>query len=842
MPPAVAFGPTHTFLRGLAAYAFASFWHRVLVLVADDDTDNGDSLEDRVPREGTPCIVVANHWNSAADVAVLSCYFPHYRKLHYWAKSTLFAPGLPRKILLDAGNIPVDRKTKDNQKLFAATFDALKAGEAIVVFPEGGSETVHTLPPLKDGASWAALEYAKNIRDPVQARVFSDGSPCTHDVRDVVLSVAGIAYTDKSKYRGCATMEFGPNIDITPYVDEFLEHPKSAVKKLTARIHAELTKVTVNAPDWDSRHAAMMARKILWPDDRKLPLRNLRKIDQALVDLFAAPEPSRALRRLRRLLTMYRDELNATGLSHLSLSALPLPATLDPDVPHPLPTRFRVIGSVLLSTLACLARLPFFALPLVVHLPVYLFARYASSGALEEDKAQNKVAIGLVLALATYAAFFAVACALLWTSVAWGGAIVIALVGTVAFVAYHNRLVDANYRQFQRLIALWTVLFALWTPVARDEADHFLHRVHPALSLSPHPGIRLGNSSDLPYDDDGDGDDDRRALLYSAAAGGQGGEGEGAGDDGEDAAEDDDDDDDDDQYRRRPAREPLPSPVLFSEQDRLLGGPARQAQPNRVRDRNRDGERDGERDCAETTIEMPPLGSGIVPAESTCSSRAPSLSPRRDRDRARDRDRDRAGGRGPRAQALRVRQLLRLRVEVVQALGEALFPPGTDAVDDDDQDDDDDAEGVRALEAVHIDVDVPVSGASSAAEPAPAPAPWPASGSSASASASASASVSVGTTTRRRSLSSSSPAPPAAPWPRPRPPLDGWGEALGEGEGEGEREGEMTASAARARAVGVRMRALGWRGSGLGLGRGGGAARLGAGAAAAAVVRPARGR
>jgi len=93
MPAAASFGPTHTFLRGLASYAFASFWHQVLVLAAesegdDDDDDEGgggggfeagedrgrqrrrrrETAEERVPQEGTPCIVVANHWNSAADV------------------------------------------------------------------------------------------------------------------------------------------------------------------------------------------------------------------------------------------------------------------------------------------------------------------------------------------------------------------------------------------------------------------------------------------------------------------------------------------------------------------------------------------------------------------------------------------------------------------------------------------------------------------------------------------------------------------------------------------------------------------------------------------------------
>ena len=34
---------------------------------------------------------------------------------------------------------PVDRKSKDNQKLFSGTFDVLKLGEAVLVFPEGAS-------------------------------------------------------------------------------------------------------------------------------------------------------------------------------------------------------------------------------------------------------------------------------------------------------------------------------------------------------------------------------------------------------------------------------------------------------------------------------------------------------------------------------------------------------------------------------------------------------------------------------------------------------------------------------------------------------------------------------
>jgi 1-acyl-sn-glycerol-3-phosphate acyltransferase len=71
-----------------------------------------------------------------------------------WAKNTLFKNKLAGAILRDAGNIPVDRKNKDNQSLFAGTFDVLKLGEAVAIFPEGTSYTEPGIRAIKDGAAW----------------------------------------------------------------------------------------------------------------------------------------------------------------------------------------------------------------------------------------------------------------------------------------------------------------------------------------------------------------------------------------------------------------------------------------------------------------------------------------------------------------------------------------------------------------------------------------------------------------------------------------------------------------------------------------------------------------
>lgn len=72
--------------------------------------------------------------------------FPHKRPLHYWSKSSLFANPVVAWILTDTGNIPVDRKSKDNQVLFKGTFDCLAQGEVVALFPEGTSKSSHEVP------------------------------------------------------------------------------------------------------------------------------------------------------------------------------------------------------------------------------------------------------------------------------------------------------------------------------------------------------------------------------------------------------------------------------------------------------------------------------------------------------------------------------------------------------------------------------------------------------------------------------------------------------------------------------------------------------------------------
>ena len=131
------------------------------------------------------------------DFMLAASNFPHKRILNYWSKASLFANPILKRVLLSTGNIPVERKSKDNRVLFKGTFDVLARGEAVALFPEGTSYTEPRIMQIKDGASWSALEYMK----------WAAENPDKATKTELKVVPAAIVYTNKSKYRSEVIIE-----------------------------------------------------------------------------------------------------------------------------------------------------------------------------------------------------------------------------------------------------------------------------------------------------------------------------------------------------------------------------------------------------------------------------------------------------------------------------------------------------------------------------------------------------------------------------------------------------------------------------------------------------------
>jgi len=135
----------YALVRALMRGLLAVFYERVDVVG-----------QERIPREG-PLIVAANHHNSLVDGMLLMAVVP--RRLRSLANAPLFKHPLIAPFLRLAGALPVQRRQEagndpaKNDALFAATTETLRAGGAILIFPEGRTQPEPVLLTLRTGAA-----------------------------------------------------------------------------------------------------------------------------------------------------------------------------------------------------------------------------------------------------------------------------------------------------------------------------------------------------------------------------------------------------------------------------------------------------------------------------------------------------------------------------------------------------------------------------------------------------------------------------------------------------------------------------------------------------------------
>lgn len=162
----------------------------------------------------------------------------------------------------------------------------------------------------------------------------------------------------------------------------------------------------------------------------------------SLVDLFCTPNSK--IENLKTLLATYQRLLTSSRLSNAALVGLKLPRQLNPDSVTSLPSRFSTLWLLIKDSIACLIRLPFFIVPMLLHIPIYIVGILGAR--LVEDEletqAQMKIAFGLLLSFLTYPVLFFSLWAVFrnWTLGTMMAAGAVWLLGR-----YHSALIDENY-------------------------------------------------------------------------------------------------------------------------------------------------------------------------------------------------------------------------------------------------------------------------------------------------------------------------------------------------------------------------------------------------------------
>lgn len=197
------------------------------------------SVFQRIERHGGivppgPVLVVANHPNSLLDPLVV--FRTAGRPTRPLAKAPLFNQFFVGSMLRVLGGLPVYRKQDDasqmhrNEQTFDAAIEALRAGHAVQIYPEGISHSEPSLVPMRTGAARIAIGAEQR-------------SDWSLGLRIVPI---GITYRRKTLFRGTVLAFIGEPFTISAFRAAHERDPVAAVQALTEEIARRLQDVTLN--------------------------------------------------------------------------------------------------------------------------------------------------------------------------------------------------------------------------------------------------------------------------------------------------------------------------------------------------------------------------------------------------------------------------------------------------------------------------------------------------------------------------------------------------------------------------------------------------------------------
>ena len=359
--------PGYRAVAGLSRFLLDLFYPRIEVVGAEN-----------IPLD-RPLIVAANHHNSLVDAMMLVAVFP--RRLRTLANAPLFRNPLIGPFLRVMGGLPVHRRQEagndpaKNAALFTATTTALRAGGAIMLFPEGRTQPEPVLLELRTGAARMLLAaHAEGSLNP-----------------PVTLLPVGLVFHDPGTFReGDALVLIGAPIETADCLSLAATDPQRAARALTDRLASAIRGLIVEAGDRESLDLLHLARELHQtsalpnPDGRA----RVAWLQEALrvYRTVARDDPGRAANFRERLSAFARD-LEVAKLTPRQLADDTAPPTSPGD----------------LTLLLLLA--PFAAAGIIMHVVPYkltgsIVARILKD---EEEEATDKIAAGFVFFLVSWA-------------------------------------------------------------------------------------------------------------------------------------------------------------------------------------------------------------------------------------------------------------------------------------------------------------------------------------------------------------------------------------------------------------------------------------------------------
>jgi 1-acyl-sn-glycerol-3-phosphate acyltransferase len=268
---------------------------------------------ERIPAYG-PFLVVANHVNGLLDPMFV--FGPLRVPARMLGKSTVWKIPVIAQLADLAGAIPVYRRHDPgvdptrNVESFERCYEELARLGRIALFPEGISHDQPALQPLRTGAARIAIGAERRF-GPLGVRIVP----------------VGLVFEARGEFRSRALVVVGEPLDPGPEVRLADRDEPAAVRALTDRIAAALSRVTLNYASWEEARLIELGAEI-WEREH-----GEGRAARRLADGFAARSAvAGALGRLRVVHPgevegavaagrAYEDLLRTAGLTDAQLAA-----------------------------------------------------------------------------------------------------------------------------------------------------------------------------------------------------------------------------------------------------------------------------------------------------------------------------------------------------------------------------------------------------------------------------------------------------------------------------------------------------------------------------------------
>lgn len=248
-----------------------------------------------------PVLAVANHFGGLADGVLLVDSLPRMPRVV--ARDVIWRIPLVGRLFSALGGIPVHRSadggTTSNDEMFRSCYDALRAEDLVLIFPEGVTQDVPHMAEVRTGAARIALG----------AR--ADG------VVGVRVLPIGLHYENKAGFRSRVLVDVGEAIDLDEWAGARRAggaDDRAAVRDLTALVDSGLRRVAPDFPDWETARVLSTAAEVVLHDVAPAPA-GVQYGDQELLAarLNRLPDPGRAA--LVESAAGYRATLRRLGSS-----------------------------------------------------------------------------------------------------------------------------------------------------------------------------------------------------------------------------------------------------------------------------------------------------------------------------------------------------------------------------------------------------------------------------------------------------------------------------------------------------------------------------------------------